>query len=121
MDVSTYPDLDLTGRWITEDESILECLRRALEQSPTKLDYAPDSGWPLLTLLSRAVDTRRIYQFEDAIEAQALRDERVSKATVDLSYVDERLSGTIVLVKSDATTLRLTVEATSLSLELLRS
>lgn len=123
MDVSTFPDLDVTGNELTEDASIIECLRRGLSQPAGSLSYSPEDGFDLRAILSRAVDLRRTFVIEDAVQAQALRDERVAKASVSVSYdvSTEAVRGTILLTKRDGRDLRLTVAADRLSVSLLRS
>ncbi len=123
MDVSTYPDLDITGRDLTEDESIVECLRRGLSQPPGTLSYSPSDGFDLRALLSRATDLRSLYVIDGAIEAQALRDERVAKASFTVAWEanGEVLRARGLLVKRDGAELRLTVEASKLTVTLLRS
>lgn len=120
MDVSTFPDLDVSGRDIGEDASILECLRRGLSMSAGTLDYAPDQGFDIRAILSRGIDPAQIYSIEDAVAAQARRDERVSRARATASYQGEALSISLVLVKTDGSLLKLTVAADALSVTLLR-
>lgn len=120
MDVSTFPDLDVSGRDIEEDASILECLRRGLSMSAGTLDYAPDQGFDIRALLSRGIDTARLYSVEDAVAAQARRDERIARARATATYQAEALSISLVLVKTDGSLLKLTVAADALSVTLLR-
>lgn len=120
MDVSTYPDLDISGRTLDEDDSILQCLHRGLDQSAGKLAYAPEDGFPLRALLSRGIDPARIFVIESKIEDQAKLDERISAAKASLSLDGERLVGTVQVVKRDGQSLRLTLTADRVTVALLR-
>lgn len=120
MDVSTFPDLDVSGRDIDEDASIIECLRRGLSMSAGTLDYAPEQGFDIRALLSRGVNTAQLFSVEDAVAAQARRDERIAQARATATYQGEALSIALVLVKTDGSLLKLTVAADALSLTLLR-
>lgn len=123
MDVETYPDLDVTGREITDDDAaIIEALRRGLSQPPGTLDYDPAQGFDLRALLSRQLGPGDVSLISGRVEAQAKRDERIARAraTVEWSPATERLSGRLWLQRRDGRELRLTVAATALSLTLLR-
>lgn len=117
-DISTFDDLDDTGRGIDEDESILQCLRRACLTVPGELAYAPDEGVPLRALLSRA-HTDNGSEVEAAIEAQAIRDDRVAKASATLVSRDP-IHIQVALVKADGGSVRLTLAGDALSLAVLR-
>ena len=108
VDVSTFPDLDLSGRWIDEDASIIECFRRGITQPAGALEYSPEDGFYLRTLLSRGIDQRLTYAYEDALETQAKRDERVAAATATVTYdvSTETLFALVVLRHSFTTTTR---------------
>lgn len=120
MDVSTFPDLDVSGRDIDEDASIFECLRRGLSMPAGTLEYAPDQGFDIRALLSRGLDVSRLFSVEDAIAAQARRDERIAGARATATYQGEALAVSLVLVKTDGALLKLTVAADALSVTLLR-
>lgn len=120
MDVSTFPDLDVSGRDIGEDDSILECLRRGLMMPAGTLAYDPGQGFDLRAILSRSMGPSDYYAIEDAVEAQARRDERIAKARAKVVSLGEKISISLVLVKRDGSLLRLTVAADKLTVTLLR-
>lgn len=120
-DVSTFPDLDDSGRGIDDDTSILECLRRGLSMPAGTLAYAPEQGFDLRALLSQASIASDASRIEGAIEDQALRDERVGAARCSVTSVAP-FRATVRLLRADGTTpIALTIAASDLSLEILRA
>lgn len=123
MDVATWPDLDVTGREIDdEDDAIIEALRRGLSQGPGTLSYDPAQGFSLMAVLSRQLGAGDLSLISGRIEAQAVRDERIQRARATVTFVEStgQLSGRLWLQRRDGSELRLTVAASALSLELLR-
>lgn len=119
MDVSTFPDLDDSGRSIGEDESILQCLRRGFTTTPTELSYAPDEGFDLRTMLSRAARLSDASEIEARMEEQATRDERIDGAFAEVVTIAPFVAR-LQVTKTDGSILRLSVASDGLSVNLLR-
>lgn len=84
-DVSTFPDLDKTGRTISDNLALAECCLRRLTTDEGSLDYDLDFGRNLSELLNEDLDERELRR-EEALAAQQLElDERIATASVTLS------------------------------------
>jgi hypothetical protein len=84
-DVSTFPDLNVTGQKIDETKSVAECVLRRWVTPAGSLSYDRDAGYDLRDLLNddlTASDLRR-HSSRAAIEAE--KDERVRSMTVSMT------------------------------------
>ncbi len=66
------------------------------------LFYAPDYGFSLINLLSSEMSGAQITAQGSAIEAEAMKDERVQSATATLNYTAATRSLIVTLVLEDA-------------------
>lgn len=84
-DVSTFPDLDPKMLPITGQKAVAEAVARRWLTPLGALVYDPDYGADLRAMLNAPTDSARLQSVKAALAAQALADERVSSARVDLT------------------------------------
>ncbi len=87
-DVSTFPDLNVTGQQTLDARSVAECTLRRWLTAAGSLAYDRDAGYDLRDLLNddlTAADLRR-HEALAAIEAE--KDERVRSMTVKMTLED---------------------------------
>lgn len=84
-DVSTFPDLDPKMLPVSGQRAIAEAVARRWITPLGSLVYDPNYGEDLRGLLNAPTDTARLRSIRGALATQALADERVQSATVDLS------------------------------------
>lgn len=84
-DVSTFPDLDPKMLPITGQRAVAEAVARRWITPLGALIYDPAYGEDLRGLLNAPTDSARLRSIRGALVGQALSDERVQSATVDLS------------------------------------
>lgn len=101
-DVSTFPDLDVTGNSITGLRTIAEACLRRLSTPEGSLEYDPDYGYDLRDLLNEDLDARDLRRHAARAEIELEKDERIARADVVLSLeptthkLTIRITGTLV-------------------------
>lgn len=88
-DVSTFPDLDPTFTPISGRRAIAEAVARGLVMPHGQLlaiGDRPDCGYDLRSQLSARMTPDKEQRIKTAVEAEALRDERVLAVTVSATY-----------------------------------
>jgi phage baseplate assembly protein W len=126
LDVSTFPGLDVAFKAITGQRAIAEAVARRWVTPRGSLVYDPDYGEDVRGLLNARIDGPRLRALEAALTAQALADERISGAVVQLAVTG---SGPTVALRASASLassagpfrLVLTVTQLALDLEVLRA
>jgi predicted HTH transcriptional regulator len=120
-DVSTFPDLDVTGRGISDKRSVAEAVLRRWTTEEAQLEYDRDAGFDLRDLLNEdlsASDLRR-YAARAGIEAE--KDERIQRMTVTMELDASKFTLTVraVGVLLDDRDFSLTASITQISADLL--
>ncbi len=126
LDVSTFPGLDVAFKLITGQRAIAEAVARRWVTPRGSLAYDPDYGEDVRGYLSARIDAARLRALEASLTAQALADERVSGAVVQLAVTG---SGPALSLRASASLtssagpfrLVLTVSQLALDLEVLRA
>lgn len=84
-DVSTFPDLDVTGNTITGVRVIAEACLRRLMTPEGSLSYDPDYGYDLSELLNEDLEDRELRRHAARAELELEKDERILNARVELT------------------------------------
>ena len=101
-DVSTFPDMDATGRTISGTRALAECSLRRLTTPEGSLEYDTEFGYDLRDLVNEDLDARDLRRHQTRAEMQLELDERIRSASVTLtlntatSTLMVRVSGTLV-------------------------
>lgn len=125
-DVSTFPDLDPKMLPITGQRAVAEAVARRWITPLGGLVYDETYGEDVRGLLNAPVDSARLQALRAGLIGQALSDERVLRAEVDLS-VSGPTAGLTITLRGRLTTadgpfaLVLTITQLAANLELLRS
>ena len=119
-DVSTFPDLDPTFAELTGPNALGQAIARRLMTPRGTLDYDPDYGLDVRSLLSAAFDDRRVFSVRAQLQAEIEKDERVLSASVALEVVPEAstLRAHVALETADGP-FRLTLAIDSVTVSLL--
>jgi hypothetical protein len=96
-DVSTFPDLNVTGKTIRDTKSVAECVLRRWMTPNGSLSYDPEAGYDLRDILNDDLDASDLRRHESMAAIEAEKDERVRSCRVSFSL--------------DASTFTLTVRA----------
>lgn len=88
-DVSTSPDLDMSGETVSGVRAIAECTLRRFTTDADTLDYDPDFGRNLQDLLNEDFGDGDIEREQAGAETEAEKDERILSASVSM-VLDER-------------------------------
>jgi hypothetical protein len=83
-DVSTFPDLDVTGRGITGPRVVAECTLRRLTTAAGSLEYDKDFGYDVRELLNEDLSDIELRREQARIAMEVEKDERVASADVRL-------------------------------------
>jgi hypothetical protein len=120
-DVSTFPDLDVTGRGIKDTRSVAECVLRRWSIPHGSLSYDPDAGYDLRDLLNEDLDDSDLRKHEVGAALEAEKDERVRSMSVSMALDPRTFRLTVkargVLV--DGRDFSLTASISQISVELL--
>ncbi len=114
IDVSTYPDLDRTGRTISGARVLAEHMARLIETDPTLLDW--DVEQPTLDIidyLSIGLDPEDLRRIETDIAGVWSADERVASATVTATQIGEMIQVVGEIKPIDGKTFSLVLSATA--------
>lgn len=84
-DVSTFPDLDVTGRDISDVRAIAECTLRRFTSEEGSLAYDKTFGKDIRDLLNEDMTERDARREEQRLATQAELDERILRADVSLT------------------------------------
>jgi hypothetical protein len=101
-DVSTFPDLDVTGRKITGARVVAECCLRRLTTQADTLGYDPDFGYDLRDLLNEDFSDSELRRHEARAAIEVEKDERIRRADVTLTLnhathtLTVRITGTLI-------------------------
>jgi hypothetical protein len=98
LDVSTFPDLDVTGRTIGGVRVVAECTLRRLTTPNGTLEYDPDFGRDVRDLLNEDFDEQDLRREQVGIANEVEKDERILRADV--------------VLKLDAAAFKLTIRIT---------
>jgi hypothetical protein len=123
LDVSTYPDLDLSFTPISGQRVLAEAVMRRLETDRGTLVYDLDYGIGIRSWLSRSVTSSQLEELRSQIELECMADERVAAADVKMTWQREAnaLTISIALTPADGVTppFRLVLQVTAVTLDLL--
>lgn len=86
LDVSTFPDLDVQGRQISDVRTVVECSLRRLITPNGSLTYDPDFGYDLRDLLNDDLSDRDLRRHSSLVAIELEKDERVLSASASLSW-----------------------------------
>lgn len=86
-DVSTFPDLDVTGREIEDVRAIAECTLRRFTTEEGSVDYDRSFGRDIRDLLNEDMTERDARREERRLANQAEFDERILRADVSLTLI----------------------------------
>lgn len=89
-DVSTFPDLDVTGNAIGGVRSIAECTLRRFMTEEASIDYDRKFGRNIRDLLNGDFTQRELRREESRLANQAEEDERIRRADVTLTLDEAR-------------------------------
>ena len=123
IDVSTFPDLDPQFRLISGRRAIVEVVMRRFSTPHGALLDDPDFGRNVREMLNEGLTPSVLYQWQHALQVEALKDERVLSAEV--VFDTTRLISRGVLVISVALTdadgpFRFVLAVDQMTVELLR-
>jgi len=96
IDVSTFPDLDPQFRLVSGRRAIVEVVMRRFSTPHGALLDDPDFGCDVREMLNDGLTPSVLYQWQHALQVEALKDERVFSAEV--SFDTTRLISQGVLV-----------------------
>jgi len=122
-DVSTFPDLDVRGVQIREEESVAECCLRRLGIDNGSISYDKDAGFNLRDLLNEDLSDSDLRRNEVRAAMECEKDERVRSATVSMTLdaatftLKVRIRGVLV----SGRTFALTAAISKVSVELFRN
>lgn len=123
LDVSTYPDLDLSFAPLSGLQVLAQALVRRLETDRGTLVYAPDYGIGIRSWLNESVTARRIEELVALVEGECLADERIGAVAVKAVWLpaSSSLQLTIAITPADGVTppFQLVVAVSALSIDLL--
>lgn len=120
QDVSTYPDLDPSGRNITDGRAVAECAARRLMTSAGLLSYTDDDDClDLREFLSGSVRPSVLFALASRIEGIVERDERVLSANAEVTQVGDGLRITVQIEPSGGPVFSLVIATTAISVQLL--
>lgn len=125
-DVSTFPDLDPSFKALAGQRAVAEAVARRWITPLGTLVYDADYGEDVRALLNAEIDSPRLQALRAALVGQALADERVVAATVDLTTSGPTASKTLTLRGRITTatgpfSLVLTIDALNANLQILRA
>lgn len=119
-DVSTYPDLDPSGRNITSGRAVAECAARRLMTKPGLLSYTDDEDCiDLREYLSGATDRRALFSLASRVEAVVARDERVKSVSAGVVQSGDGLLITVQIDPVTGKAFKLVIATTAISVEVL--
>lgn len=84
-DVSTFPDLDVTGREIEGVRAVAECTLRRFMSEEGATSYDRTFGRDIRDLLNEDMTERDARREEQRLATQAELDERILRASVSLT------------------------------------
>ena len=123
IDVSTYPDLDLSFAPITGQRVLVEAVMRRLETDRGTLVFSPDYGIGIRSWLNESLTQRRLDELSALVIGECLADERIGTADVTTSWSQptESLKLTIAISPADGVTppFQLVLAVTSVTIDLL--
>lgn len=85
-DVSTFPDLNVTGQQVSDTRSVVECCLRRLITPNGSLSYDRDFGYDLRDLLNDDLTDAELRRYEARIAIELEKDERVRSADASLAW-----------------------------------
>lgn len=122
LDVSTFPDLDVQGRQISDVRSVVECTLRRLITPNGSLRYDTDFGYDLRDLLNDDLTDLELRRHAARVAIEVEKDERVRSATASLAWDPVRpfvLKIRITATLIDDRTFNLTAAISDIGAELL--
>jgi hypothetical protein len=124
-DISCVEDLDPAFTVVSGVQALSQALARRFITPRTGLFYDDEYGLDLRAYLNAGIGqgTGFEYRLGAAVEAECLKDERVAsvEAVVSFNTTTEKLTIAISGLTSTATSFRLTLAISSVTVELLRS
>ncbi len=123
QDVSTFPDLDVTGRTISGARCVAECTLRRLTTEEGTLDYDRDFGRDIRDLLNADVTPKEIRREEIRVANEIEKDERVLRADVTMTLDEQKQTLTIRVGGElvDAESFDFVLAITAVSAEILKA
>lgn len=118
-DVSTYPDLDVSGLWLTGGRVVAEACVRRLETPTGLLSWEPSAGYDLRAWMHRGYQARELALLGARVAQECEADERVLRANVDVMPLGEGLRISVELVLSDASSFAFTLAIDSVNFNVL--
>lgn len=117
-DFAGVSDLDATLRYETDPNRVLaEDLARVLQMKRGSLWYAPDRGYDVRELVADSNPDPS--SAEQSIEAECLKDERVTACQCSVAVAGETWTITVKITASTGATFTLTLAVTSVTVEIL--
>lgn len=86
-DVSCAPDLDENFALVQGPAVVAQALWRRFSTPRGALAFHPNEGFDLRILINESFTPETLARMSAAIEAEALKDERVEEATASLEYL----------------------------------
>lgn len=122
VDISCLPDLDPGFGLISGRAALAECVGRRFVTTAGTLLNCPRFGKDLRDYVNAGFDAAGLVRLRHDVEAEARKDQRVSKATAAVEYDSDTraLTVTVELVDGDGP-FTLTMLVTALSVDFLRS
>lgn len=122
VDVSTYPDLDPSGRNITNGRAIAECAARRLTTTPGLLEYTDDDDCiDIRAYLSTATDARDLYRIAGRVERIIIRDERVKAVRAEVITSGDEMTVTAQIDPVTGATFTLVISVNQITVTLLNT
>lgn len=92
FDVSTFPDLNVTGVAIKSKRAVAERVLRRWVTPSGSLDYDPDAGYDLRDLLNDDLTTADLRRHASLAGMEAEKDEAVQTMTVTMTFEPDSLT-----------------------------
>lgn len=118
-DLSLYPDLNPAGAMVSGSRCLAQALLRRFTTPRGGLFYDPDYGTDVRALLGESIANNDASSLGQAIEQEALKDERVLLATATMAFNTQTntVSATLAITSSAGPfTMVLNVSAVTVSL-----
>lgn len=121
IDISCITDLDPFMSTITnEREAIAQAVARRLQTPRGRLYFHPDYGFDVKAYLNADITPARLSELAQNVQAEVLKDERISSAKVDCSQTTvENIRIALQLTTSDGP-MRLALNVNDVTVELIR-
>jgi phage baseplate assembly protein W len=119
-DVSCFPDLEGTGSLISGKLVLAQALARRLTTARGSLFYDKNYGTDLRMYLNEGLTNEAIWRVKASVESECLKDERVARASADVSFsLETETLHVLIEIDTNGGPFALTLSITALTIDLL--